>query len=524
MSQDKFSTSTSVPEIREESATLYMSAESEITERMELQQRIRDLRLELRDVEAQNALYKASFRGVRDQLKEMLNTKVPKLEKLRETNQKEMDSLKEALDVFQREKQYGKVFKTMPEELSDARDEVTLLQSQLRKTEAENENLLAEVDTLQEKKKVLSQKNYCLTAELAHLQSVTEEKHEETGNLRQKISKLEDQVKEAEADKQAQVESVEAKMQTEIQTMKSSLSDLQVKAESLLHQKNCAVAELVQVESLGDEQRKEIAKLRRALGDSENQRAKAKNEIMMKEDELEKQKRVITGKQEEINDLKQKIFTLEDQVKEAEADKQAQVESVEAKMQTEIQTMKSSLSDLQVKAESLLHQKNCAVAELVQVESLGDEQRKEIAKLRRALGDSENQRAKAKNEIMMKEDELEKQKRVIADKQEEINDLNIEREIMRQITEDLKDQVSLLQEEKILAEECETDESEEMDVPVANLPPNTVQNSGSWFHGVTRLLKAGLVFAMTTLLISTAVLAASRFSPDCNFECGPVPF
>ncbi|XP_039454013.1 myosin-J heavy chain-like [Oreochromis aureus] len=284
------------------------------------------------------------------------------------------------------------------------------------------------------------------------------QKLEQIVELKKEICILQRRVRHALDEKQSQVESLEAKLQEQVQTIQMMHNDFQEKEESLLEQNSSIAVQLSQIESERNEQKKEITNLKKTLESLECQVGEAHIERTKKDEIIENQIREIVQKQELIVELKKEICILQHKVRQALDEKKSQVESVEAKFQEQVQTIQTMQHDFQEMEESLLEQNSSIAAQLSQTESERNEQEKEIANLKKTVESLECQVGEAHIERRKKDEIIENQIREILQNQERIVELEEHIESMKQFGADLKNQLN----EHLLAENYALKENEEI--------------------------------------------------------------
>ncbi|XP_026032072.1 uncharacterized protein LOC113026957 isoform X1 [Astatotilapia calliptera] len=113
----------------------------------------------------------------------------------------------------------------------------------------------------------------------------------------------------------------------------------------------------------------------------EHQVGEAHHKITKKEGIIEKQNREIDHKTEQIIELKKEICVLQRRVRQALDDKQSRVESLEAKLQEQVNTVQMMHRDFLEKEEYLLRQNSSIAAQLSLIERERDELKKTLEPL-----------------------------------------------------------------------------------------------------------------------------------------------
>lgn len=157
------------------------------------------------------------------------------------------------------------------------REKLTGLESQLRRNEAENEKLLAEIRTLYENEKILFQKHKSLTDKLPRIQSHIVKKNEEIRNLEEKINEVDWRVD------NDQVAFLTTETEAEIKTLQKELHDLWQREQFLFVQNGQVVAELIEEESQRKKLKKKRLELRKTAKDLKTQMGEAVSLFMKNE-------------------------------------------------------------------------------------------------------------------------------------------------------------------------------------------------------------------------------------------------
>ncbi|XP_035763080.1 gamma-taxilin-like [Neolamprologus brichardi] len=372
-------------------------------------------------------------------------------------------------------------------------------------------------------------------------------------------------------------------LQMKIQELQLELSTLKCKKnyyKDHFHQSRDKLknmkAQLSQIESERNEQKKENTDLKDSLERLEQQVGEAHHKTIKKEEIIEKQHREIFQKTELTVELKREICTLQHRVRQALHEKQSQVESLEAKMQEQVSTIQRMHHDFQEKEEYLLKENSSIAAEIKKLKT-------ENTNLKKHLENLEYQEKTTESltlQIFLLEEKVKKQNFKLVHKQDLIDELYEHLNTKREIINNLKDELTREEEEKVLAavhnitgeplqqeslaheleglvspvsepppdvvptqdnlglepeelvspvSEPSPDvvptqdnlglEPEELDSPVSEPSPDVVPtSSGSWRHGAKRLLKIGLGVAAVGLIIPAAYWGFSMLSSDCLFH------
>ncbi|KAL3993129.1 catenin alpha [Sarotherodon galilaeus] len=545
MSHETSNNSLSDRGFREESHRLYGLVEREIPDPMQLQDKIKELQLELSTLKLKKNYYQNNYYRLKDECEHRckdvqeeslleqnssIAAQLPQIESERNEQKKENANLKKALESL--EYQVGEAHHktTKKDEIIDKQNreilhkielivelkkEICVLQRRVRhdldekqlQVESLEAKIQEQVQTIQmmhndfvEKDESLLEQNSSIPAQLSQIESERNEQKKEIANLKKTLESLECQVGEARHkttekdeiiekqnreivqnqelivalkketcvlqrkvrqaldEKKSQVESVEAKFQEQVQTIQTMQHDFQEMEESLLEQNSSSAAQLSQIESERNEQKKEIANLKKTLESLECQVGEAHHKTTKKDEIIDKQNREILHKIELMVELKKEICVLQRKVRQALDEKKSQVESLEAKIQEQVQTIQTMQYDFVEKEESLLEQNSSIHAQLSQIESERNEQKKENANLKKTLESLECQVREGHIERTKKDEMIENQIREILHNQERIVELEEHIESMKQVGADLKNQLN----EHLLAENYALKQNEEI--------------------------------------------------------------
>ncbi|CAI5652657.1 unnamed protein product [Oreochromis niloticus] len=545
MSHVTFNNSLSDRQFREESHRLCGLVEGEIPDPMQLQDKIKELQLELSTLKLKKNYYQNNYYRLKDEREHRckdvqeeslleqnssIAAQLSQIQSERNEQKKEITNLKKILEshVCQAvearrkttekdeiiEKQNRKMVQNQ-ELIVELKKEICILQhkvrhaldekkSQVESVEAKFHEQVQTIQTMQhdfqEMEESLLEQNSSIAAQLSQTESERNEQEKEIANLKKTLESLEYQVGEAHHkttkkdeiidkqkreivqkqeqivelkkeicilqrrvrqaldEKQSQVESLEAKLQEQVQTIQMMHNDFVEKEESLLEQNSSIAAQLSQIESERNEQKKEIANLKKILERLVCQVGEAHHKTTEKDEIIEKQNRKMVQNQELIVELKKEICILQHKVRHALDEKKSQVESVEAKFHEQVQTIQTMQHDFQEMEESLLEQNSSIAAQLSQIESERNEKEKEIANLKKTLESLECQVGEAHIERRKKDEIIEKQIREILHNQERIVELEEHIDSMKQFGADLKNQLN----EHLLTENCALKENEEI--------------------------------------------------------------
>ncbi|CAI5665588.1 unnamed protein product [Oreochromis niloticus] len=231
---------------------------------------------------------------------------------------------------------------------------------------------------------------------------------------------------------------IERQNTAEIKTINLMLHELQEKEEFLLEENSSITAELSNVESERDGQKKDNTNLRKALENLECKVSEAQDLIIKNNEIIKKQNRA------------------------------------------EIKTIQMHLHEIQKKQAFLFKQKRSIAA----------------------LETPECQAGEAHRLIIQNNDIIERQYREIVYKWELIDDLYKVLETRLQTAQDLKDVLSMVQKQNVLADVKNVQEECQIAGELLQLenPPGEVQTSDSWRCGAKRLLKVGLGLATAGLV------------------------
>ncbi|GLD60244.1 putative WEB family protein At1g65010, chloroplastic isoform X3 [Lates japonicus] len=310
MAQDRFNISRSFSEITEESRYLFVTEEPEILRPDELRRTVyennimdhsRALDLEVRVLRTEMSAYKKQGKDLYKLLGQW-----------RELNSK--------LEVKEQEQ------RTEIARLWESVCEIPVLKEELAQTEkkqAENENLWAEIDALQENERVINERNKNLTDEVERNQREIEHLTAAVRDLQcqVKVAQEEHSDKDEITQKLSHVESLLEEKQAEITKLRTALHDLQEKEEFLNEQNDIVTADLAQLESLRKKKIEEIKNLKETVQDLQYQVEDAEQQILTKDEQITKLNMEIGYKQETIEEwctltaeMRQSIRDLKDQL------------------------------------------------------------------------------------------------------------------------------------------------------------------------------------------------------------------
>ncbi|XP_035515416.1 putative leucine-rich repeat-containing protein DDB_G0290503 [Morone saxatilis] len=256
--------------------------------------------------------------------------------------------------------------------------------------QTENESLLAAVQDLREKKKLLRDN---LTAEHDRLKSLKEEKLAEAEQLRAEWQSLQDnemvlneQNKNLTSD-MAQLECFNAKKHAEVEQLRAELQSLQDNEMILNEQNKNLSANVAQLECLYVKNQAEIQKLKATVYDLEQcaeevqQNHSAEDELLQKVAKLQTENKNLLAA---VQDLQVRETSLYEQNKNICAEL-ALAESLIEKKQAENRYLWSEVNDLQENVKILNEKTESLMAEVAHHESLREKKQGEIESLRAAV-------------------------------------------------------------------------------------------------------------------------------------------
>nr|XP_024659115.1 pinin-like [Maylandia zebra] len=244
----------------------------------------------------------------------------------------------------------------------------------------------------------------------------------------------------------------------------------------------------------------------------EHQVGEAHHKITKKEGIIEKQNREIDHKTEQIIELKKEICVLQRRVRQALDDKQSRVESLEAKLQEQVNTVQMMHRDFLEKEEYLLRQNSSIAAQL----SLIERERDELKKTLEPLEYQEQQSQVESLEALQLEN--------FAPEPEELFFPALEppvvltQENFAPEPEELFFPALEPPPDVVPTQENLGLQPEELDSAVSEPSPDVAPTSGSWRHGAKRLLKIGLGVAAVGLIIAAGYWGFSVLNSDCLFN------
>nr|XP_024659114.1 pinin-like [Maylandia zebra] len=245
----------------------------------------------------------------------------------------------------------------------------------------------------------------------------------------------------------------------------------------------------------------------------EHQVGEAHHKITKKEEIIEKQNREIDHKTEQIIELKKEICVLQRRVRQALDEKQSRVDSLEAKLQEQVNTVQMMHRDFLEKEEYLLRQNSSIAAQL----SLIERERDELKKTLEPLEYQEQQSQVESLEALQLEN--------FAPEPEELFFPALEppvvltQENFAPEPEELFFPALEPPPDVVPTQENLGLQPEELDSPVSEPSPDVAPtSSGSWRHGAKRLLKIGLGVAAVGLIIAAGYWGFSVLNSDCLFN------
>ncbi|XP_070686648.1 putative leucine-rich repeat-containing protein DDB_G0290503 [Pempheris klunzingeri] len=502
----------------------------------------------------------------------ILTAEHQELESLRATVHTLQCQVKEACDIHR--------------EKDETIQRLTDVESQAEKRQAENERLKMALRNLEEKEDFLNEQNERVVAELVQYESATAKYCEEKKNLKAAVQNLQDQLEETNQLMRDNNELILkqkkqiAYKQEETEELRSLITNLKQSNLDLKDQLETKNEEEILAGINFKEECRILTEITE-LDSPEDQRDESPLQTTATD---QQQLNILTAEHQELESLRATVHTLQCQVKEAcdihrEKDETIQrltdVESQAEKKQVENERLKMALRYLEEKEDFLNEHNERVVAELARHESATAKYCEEKKNLKAAVQNLQDQLEET-NQLMRDNNELIlKQKKQIAYKKEETEELRRLITNLKQSNHDLKDQLETKHEEEILAginfkEECriltenteldspedQRDESplqttatdQQLETPVAELesPAAEVpaQTTSMWRRCSKGLLKVCLHAGIFTLgaLIPVGVMAATLaaqsntnlncmdcvnqvMAPFCNYgHIAPLPF
>ncbi|XP_026032071.1 RILP-like protein 1 [Astatotilapia calliptera] len=272
----------------------------------------------------------------------------------------------------------------------------------------------------------------------------------------------------------------------------------------------------------------------------EHQVGEAHHKITKKEEIIEKQNREIDHKTEQIIELKKEICVLQRRMRQALDEKQSRVDSLEAKLQEQVNTVQMMHRDFLEKEEYLLRQNSSIAAQLSLIERERDELKKTLEPLEYQEQQSQVESLEAlqlenfapepeelffpaleppPDVVPTQENFAPEPEELVSPVSEPSPDLVPTQENFAPEPEELVSPASEASPDVVPTQENLAPEPEELVSPVSEPSPDVVPtSSGSWRHGAKRLLKIGLGVAAVGLIIAAAYWGFSMLNSDCLFN------
>ncbi|CAI5649420.1 unnamed protein product [Oreochromis niloticus] len=193
---------------------------------------------------------------------------------------------------------------------------------------------------------------------------------------------------------------LQAKMQEQVKTIQTMHHDFQQKQASLFEKNSSIAAQLSQIESKRNEQRKEIANLKKALESLEYQEGEAHHKTTKKDEIIQKQNRGIVQNQELIVELKKETCILKEQLRQRDSEililkqEKDSLSAALAKLQKHEAPLKETLWNQKTQTENLEEEKDKVledqklVKDTKEMQNKLDTQRKELVEAETEIEDT----------------------------------------------------------------------------------------------------------------------------------------